>query len=105
MLDFEKAAQSGFKFHWPSINLRGCAFHFAQAVWRNFTSFGLKPKYSEDFSLKIWFKKIFALYLIPADQVENILERLIDEAPDYPGIQDFLDYFVSTWIEGYSSLV
>ena len=34
LIDFERAARKALKFHFPSIKLRGCYFHYKQAVGR-----------------------------------------------------------------------
>ena len=34
LTDFERAARKALKFHFPSVQLRGCYFHFKQAVGR-----------------------------------------------------------------------
>lgn len=102
MTDFEKAAQAAVSYHFPRTALRGCAFHYAQCIWRHFVDCGLKSAYSRDQELKKWLKKVIALHLIPADKVETCWERLIDDCNEfhYQGLTKFLDYFTATWIEG-----
>jgi hypothetical protein len=34
LTDFEKVARKALRFHFPNITLKGCFFHFKQAIGR-----------------------------------------------------------------------
>ena len=44
--DFEHAAMNAYKFHWPGAELKGCFFHFNQAILRLAFRNGFKLHYT-----------------------------------------------------------
>ncbi len=58
--DFEKAAQNAFRFHFPGVKLKGCWFHFRQAIIKHAFEIGMKPLYNRD-SYRIFLNLIGAL--------------------------------------------
>ena len=47
VIDFEAAVWQSVKEIFPSVELHGCHFHFAQAVYKNVQSFGLVSEYKK----------------------------------------------------------
>ena len=107
LVDFELAAIAALEHHFPNVEIKGCYFHFAQCLWRNFEH---KTDYldTNQIGLHKWFKSFLALPLLPPQFVENVVEKLYDELNDeeiewvkaFPDLEKFTDYFVKVWIEG-----
>ena len=38
--DFELAILNAVQFHFPNVQLKGCMFHFTQAIWKNIQLIG-----------------------------------------------------------------
>jgi hypothetical protein len=90
MIDFEKAAFKAFNMNFPRAKTIGCYFHFSQSLWHNFD---LKNSYEGE--LKLWFKRVLALALLTADEVQEMFVELMDSSPELPDKQSstpFLDY-------------
>jgi hypothetical protein len=106
MVDFEKAAISSFKTAWPTVQVKGCAFHFGQSLFKNLTLHGLKDIYMENDcnnAFSKWFKGLFVLAFMPPESVTLIFASLSAEMKNnlyrkcgQNGI-DFLKYATSTY--------
>jgi hypothetical protein len=73
--DFERALQNAIRDQYPSATLKGCWFHYCQAVWRNFVKLGLLAKY-EDVEGRRVLKMILALPLLPSGLIGEGLASL-----------------------------
>lgn len=69
-LDFEKAVWLAMKSVLPNVQLKGCAFHWTQALWKKVQELGLQATYTGDNEphhitsgarKKWWFKNLFSL--------------------------------------------
>ena len=74
MCDFERAFWSAWRYLFEqqvyvNVVLRGCYFHFTQAVFRKVMYFGLKGKYYSDVGTKHFCKKLMALPLLPEKDI------------------------------------
>ena len=47
MSDFEQGAIGAFTEEFPGVNLKGCHFHFTQAIWRRIQELDLATAYKE----------------------------------------------------------
>ena len=45
VIDYEKALWRATRIVFEDINIRGCAFHWGQAIWRHIENFGLATQY------------------------------------------------------------
>ena len=55
-------------FCWPSVTLRGCFFHFCQALWRKLQQYDLVLEYEMDDSpVRTYFKMMCALPFVTED--------------------------------------
>ena len=100
-MDFETAAMNAAR----SIllaDIRGCYFHFGQAIWRKAVEHGLKIPYSnpDDTRVARLVRRAGVLPLIPLDQMDNCWIRAMEDAPtEVPGVQGFMNYVTETWVE------
>ncbi|KAJ5066520.1 drab5 [Anaeramoeba ignava] len=95
MCDFEKSLQSSIKAVFQPQILKGCYFHFKQALVKRLEKmkkFQLKDKDTSSALLE----RIDDLCLVPHDQIPTKIAELQQEFPNY---EDFFDYFERTWIK------
>jgi hypothetical protein len=100
MFDFEIGAISAFRNMFPSMKPIGCLFHFGQNLMRRLGNLGLKTEYSNNEDFCKWIKRIFGLALLPFDQVDDQWTKILNDKPEMPNVDKFLDYFVGTYFEG-----
>ncbi|CAF0969509.1 unnamed protein product [Brachionus calyciflorus] len=70
MADFEKASRHAIQYHFPNIIIKGCWFHFKQAIFRRAVRIGLKQHYSKD-EYRDFINLLGALALIPIEHVQQ----------------------------------
>ena len=96
-MDFELGVANVFTKHYPTVTVRGCLFHYGQALFRKFVDIGLKTPYKDDENLRDWFRSFAAISLLPLHHMLWGLQYLVSIRPNYPGIQEFLDYYHNTF--------
>ena len=96
--DFELAAIIAFQDLFPSVDIKGCFFHFSQAVWRKVQEMGLANLYKENDELRKTVKCLVALALIPPEDVLLGFEKIIETLPPDTALTPLLEYFESTWL-------
>jgi len=47
MVDFEAAVWNAVRIEFPDATIKGCTFHFSQAIWRKVQDIGLQRAYCE----------------------------------------------------------
>ena len=90
LTDFEKAVRKALKFHFPGIKLKGCFFHFKQAIGRWIFKNGYKKTFMTNIAFKFWFRKLSSLAVIPLDQVQDAYDMIKKQA-DSIGLYLFLN--------------
>lgn len=105
LTDFELAAMNAIKQVFVGSRLKGCTFHFRQALMKHVTDLGLRPAYSTDPIVQDWIRQIMGLTLLPQTMISGVWERM--KHPPMVGDQmllskmtSFSHYFQSTWISG-----
>ncbi|CAF3046268.1 unnamed protein product [Rotaria sp. Silwood2] len=96
-IDFELGVYNVFKKNYSTVIVRGCLFHYGQRLFRKFVDLGLKVSYNNDENLRDWFRSFAALSLLPLNHMLWGLQYLIQNRPEYPGIQEFLTYYHTTY--------
>ena len=82
---------------WPSATIRGCYFHFKQALWRKLQAFDLVPEYKVLSSpVRRWFKTIGALPFMEPGSVVDVWRHIVGNLPQE--MSEFGSYFERTWI-------
>jgi len=99
--DFEQALINSVRLNFPTAQYRRCYYHYSQAIWRKVQASGLQEEYkAEDEILKSFVQKTAAICFIPPAYVRVAWQGLQHEAPDIDRIDDFVEYFDRTWING-----
>lgn len=98
-IDFEQAAIRAVHEEFPDANVKGCFFHFTQAIWRKVQDLGLAGLYKEDEHIQQWVRRAAGLPLLPVDEVQDAWLEAMDQSPDIPQSEAFHDYVVTTWVD------
>ena len=100
MLDYESGILPTLRLHFPTSTIKGCNFHFSQAVWRRVQNLGLSNQYEEPQVGRI-IRSLMALPFVPRMFVRQQFNNI--EGSNNTGIQavaQLLEYFKTTWIDG-----
>ena len=97
MVDFEQGPHKTLEKAFRAKYLRGCLFHYCQAVYRKVVEFGFLADYKDTNSdIRLGVRRLLALPFLPEDDVEQSFEELKDYLP--ATLQPIVDYFSRTWI-------
>lgn len=98
-VDFEIAAIQAFRRTFPGAEIKGCNFHFNQAIWRKVQALGLVDSYKEDVQIRQHIRMCAALAHLPQEFVDDGWLYIMQSSPDNEAIRKFNDYFVDQWLE------
>lgn len=101
MSDFETASRNAIKYHFPNITLKGCWFHYRQAIFRKAVKIGIKKSYHLD-EYRDFLNLFGALALIPASKVIEGFDIIINLMPNDPKCDELCKYFEKEWIKSKS---
>ena len=100
MIDFEQAAITAIRHHFPNAHVQGCLFHFAQCLWRKIQALGLQVWYANIENAHC-VKTITALAFVQSHDVHDafvqLCHSLSEETKDI--LSEFTKYFETTWLE------
>ncbi|XP_061188126.1 uncharacterized protein LOC133196226 [Saccostrea echinata] len=65
VVDFEKGAWKAIREEFPNTLIKGCAFHFGQAVWRKVQELGLRTTYTKRGAEYRYIRSLMALPFLP----------------------------------------
>ena len=99
VIDFEESLWRAIALAFPDrdIDIRGCTFHWTQAIWRKVQELGLQPSYMAKDVVFKFVKQIMALPFLPHNHIEPMFERLQAQAPQGT-LGTLTDYVSATWI-------
>ena len=94
--DFEKSMQKALRYSFPGIRLRGYLFHHCQAIMKRLKNYGLWLPYKNNPEVKLYFKRIMALALVPIGHQEELYRNIL--MPNIPptleaGLEKFKAYY------------
>ena len=112
MVDFGRGLRNALSQTFPSVSIDGCAFHFAQAVIRWLNENGLKNAYNHSSKdpqtqnirptqpVQLWVRRFLNLAFVPTEHVTPAFLELLDLMPHDTGLNEFVNYFMTTWVQG-----
>ena len=103
MSDFEVGIQTAAQEAFPGVVLKGCKFHYGQAVWRHGErEFGKILKTSKQFVNLV--RSCLALPFVIADELQATVDELKEMPMEDENItkarDEFMKYIQNTWIDG-----
>lgn len=99
MSDFEPALRNAIMEVYPACQIRGCYFHFVQAVRRNMAKLSeLYKIITSDSDKRKLFHMFLALPLLPLGMIFEGFEHLVVEVAEFDEFKEFVDYFDNQWM-------
>lgn len=98
--DFESGFLPSFRTEFPNTQIRGCYFHFTQAIYKNILSKGFQPAYVNDIEIHRYLRQLMVLAFLPANHIANYYDAWKDDMPlnIRREIQPMLNYFEHQWL-------
>ncbi|KAH3792693.1 hypothetical protein DPMN_146192 [Dreissena polymorpha] len=82
------------------MDMKGCAFHWAQAVLRNVKEVGLQTTYERRESVHGLIRKLLALPFLPGPHIPRAFDCLRDKAEaNTAQMRSLFEYVEIQWIE------
>jgi len=82
----------------PEAEIKGCAFHWCQAVMRKVAKLGLKTAYDQKKSVHLFVRKLLALPYLPSDHMQPAFNQLVQTtASASAAIKQLMTYLTNTW--------
>ncbi|CAF3027632.1 unnamed protein product [Rotaria sp. Silwood2] len=97
--DFESGEMGALENLFPNVTIRGCWYHFNQAIFRNIQKMGLTTMYEKNEEVKIWLKSFMALPLVKNNVLDDAVELLFENIPSPDKLLiEFYEYFQRQWL-------
>ena len=98
ILDFESSIWRAARIIFPDVHIRGCSFHWSQALWRKVQELGLVVAYNSVSAVHDYIRMLFALPYLPVDHIIRSFDQIASVINDQ--LRPLVDYVRSTWIQG-----
>ena len=79
--------------------MKGCNFHFTQAVWRKLQEVGLQNAFYKKETTYKFCKTLMALAYLPAAHIKAQFEDLVQLCPAEGKIRELVNYIERQWME------
>ena len=97
-IDFEQATINAINDVFQQASVKGCHFHYAKNVWKKIKNYSL-VKLSKQENIRRQIANIISLPLISPNEINNSMEKIIDELCDVNFKFDKLtDYIINNYI-------
>lgn len=96
MVDYEVGAWLAIRRVFPTVAIKGCIFHWTQAVWRHVQSLGLARAYKDQQAVHNYIRQLLSLPFLPAQQIPETFHHLRGRATT-PQLRDLMDYIDRQW--------
>ncbi|XP_053618109.1 uncharacterized protein LOC128679717 [Plodia interpunctella] len=93
--DYEQAAMNAISKVFPSVEVKGCYFHFSHNVWKKAKALNL----TKEKRLRKHVALSALLPLLPREFISDGWCYLMEDSPESNEIQQFNDYMVTQWLE------
>ena len=107
LTDFETAAIKAVTIVFTEPVIKGCTFHFRQAVFRKVQSLGLKANYEDKDNpvVRDWLRQLMSMSMLPVFAIPLLWNKL--QYPPATGdpitnhrLCELASYFGNTWVNG-----
>ena len=100
LTDFELAIIQAVELTFPTTEVKGCFFHFAQALNRKIATLGLQCAYRQNPDVSKFVRKTVALAFVPQRFVRIAWHGIKIQVPNVEKMDEFVTYFEETWLVG-----
>jgi len=101
--DFELPFIDAVHEVFPEVVVKGCMFHFRQALMRHIQKEGFQQAYTDNIVVQTWIRQIMSMTMLPVFAVP-LAWNALKHPPNIPDLTDkfiaFVDYLERTWITG-----
>lgn len=98
LIDFEGSVWRAIPDILPHVTIRGCAFHWGQAVWRKVQELSLQSSYTNDVGTHKFLRQLLSLPYMPLEHIEELFVRFYRKAGGSHQLISLLNYVKDTWI-------
>ncbi|MPC69820.1 hypothetical protein E2C01_064051 [Portunus trituberculatus] len=103
-IDFERALWKVLPEFLLHANIKGCGFHWTQAIWRKIQEVGLQHAYTPDEATYKYLRKLMALPFLPEGEIPLMFDCLANQATTTQ-MRTIVHYISRTLIYGSSALI
>ncbi|CAF1152382.1 unnamed protein product, partial [Brachionus calyciflorus] len=97
MADFERASTNAMIYHFPNVIIKGCWFHFRQAIFKRAVKIRLKQFYAKN-EYNLIINILGALSLVPIEKIPDAMKIKKEAIPNDPKCVELVDYFNNQWL-------
>lgn len=98
MTDYEYAIINAVKKTYPNCQIRGCFFHFAQAIKNNASKLGLYRLANEENTIKCGINYAKALALLPSNLIPAGIDIVKEKLNNTLRCRNFISYLKRQWL-------
>ncbi|GBM55780.1 hypothetical protein AVEN_190361-1 [Araneus ventricosus] len=98
-IDFDAPVINAAKKCLPSVELKGCDFHYNQSELIKVQNLDLFSEYKDNEEIKSFIRKCSALAHIPPDSLDNGWLSIMENVPSTVATGKFIDYMVEQYLE------